>query len=438
MFEVDAVSGDIRASGRVDREDLCSSEDLAGGGTCDVQLDVVVQPLAFFRIIHVTVTVTDVNDNTPIFADSELVVTVPESAVVGSTLLVPEASDLDGVEFGVQSYNLVTDADRFMLTASRSQDSDDRRFVACLVLTKPLDRELEDNYHLQIVAVDGGLPAKSGTLSVNVLVEDVNDNSPVFDHDSYEASLPEDVAVRTTFVRVQAEDYDAGINGEVVYSLSGAHRLPFDVNNVTGDVYVDGVVDHEARAVYRLTVKARDRGTPPSEPATVSLTVHVVDLNDNAPTISVDTLSSTPGVAEIAEGSAVGSFVAHVSVFDEDAGSNGRFTCSLREDDDVDGQRPRFSLAPMIGGADSEFQIRTTVELDHEEQVLHELTVVCSDFGTPSMTSMLRVLVNVTDVNDNDPQFVQSTYSDELIENNYVGAEVLFNIYYYLLYYCLV
>jgi len=190
VFEVDAVSGDIRASGRVDREDLCSSEDLAGGGTCDVQLDVVVQPLAFFRIIRVTVTVTDVNDNAPIFADSELVLTVPESAVVGSTLLVPEASDLDGVEFGVQSYNLVTDADRFMLTASRSQDSDDRRFVACLVLTKPLDRELEDNYHLQIVAVDGGLPAKSGTLSVNVLVEDVNDNSPVFDHDSYEACSP--------------------------------------------------------------------------------------------------------------------------------------------------------------------------------------------------------------------------------------------------------
>jgi len=419
VFDVNSATGVIRANGRVDREDLCSPLELADDDTCDIQLDVVVQPLSFFRIIRLTITITDVNDHAPSFTDSELVITIPESAAVGSTLLVPEASDLDGVEFGVQSYNLVTDADCFMLTAG---DSSDDRFVSRLTLTKSLDRELEDGYQLQIVAVDGGIPPKSGTLDVNVVIEDVNDNSPVFDHDSYEASLPEDVALGTTFVRVHAADDDEGVNGEVLYSLSGSHRLPFDVNNVTGDVYVNGMVDHEEHSVYRLTVKARDRGSPPSEPASVSLTVHVVDLNDNAPTISVDTLSSIRGVAEIAEGSAVGSFVAHLSVFDEDSGSNGRFTCDLREEGTV---RPRFALSPMIGGSDGEFQITTTVELDHEQQTFHELTVVCSDYGTPSMTSMMRVVVNVTDINDNDPQFVQSTYSDEVIEKNYVGAEVL-------------
>jgi len=424
VFEVDSATGVIRSSGRVDREELCSLLEIAEEETCDIQLDVVVQPLPFFRIIRLTVSITDVNDHEPSFADPELVITVPESTAVGSTLLTPEAFDLDGFEFGVQSYNLVTDADRFMLTAAERRDNDDDSFVARLILTKPLDRELEDSYHLQIVAVDGGIPPKSGTLDVNVVVGDVNDNSPVFDHDSYEASLPEDVAVGTTFVRVHAADYDEGLNGEVVYSLSRSHLLPFDVNNVTGDVYVSGVVDHEQTGVYRLTVKASDRGTPPSDPVSVLLTVHLVDLNDNAPTISVDTLSSTPGVAEIAEGSAVGSFVAHLSVFDEDSGSNGRFTCELREEDTAE-QRPRFALTPMIGGSDGEFQISTAAELDHEQQALHELTVVCSDYGTPSMTSMMRLVVNVTDINDNDPEFVQSTYSDELDENNYVGKEVL-------------
>ena len=423
-FAVDSEAGVIRVDGRVDREDLCSSTDLADEEVCDVQLDVVVQPLPFFRIIRVTVTITDVNDHSPSFADRELVVAVPESTVVGSTLLVPEAHDLDGVEFGVRSYDLVTGSDRFMLAPSERRDGNADGFSARLVLTKPLDRELEDSYRLQIVAVDGGIPPKSGTLDVSVVVEDVNDNSPVFDHDSYEASLPEDVEVGTTFVRVHAADDDEGLSGEVVYSLSGAHRLPFDVNNATGDVYVSGVVDHEESRVYRLTVKARDRGSPPSEPASVSLTVHVVDLNDNAPTISVDTLSSTPGVAEIAEGSAVGSFVAHLSVFDADVGSKGRFTCELREEGTTP-QRPRFTLTPMIGGDDGEFQIRTSSELDHERQVLHELTVVCSDYGTPSMTSMMRVVVNVTDINDHDPEFVQSTYSAELDENNYIGAEVV-------------
>ena len=425
VFAVNSATGVIRASGRVDREELCSPLDTVDSETCDVQLDVVVQPLAFFRIIRVTVTITDVNDHAPSFTDTERVVNVPESSAVGSTLLVAEASDLDGAEFGVQSYNLVTDADGFTLTAGERRGSSDDKFVARLILTKSLDRELEDSYRLQIVAVDGGVPPKSGTLDVTVVVDDVNDNSPVFDHDSYEASLPEDVEVGTTFVRVHAADYDDGLNGEVLYSLSGSRRLPFDVNNVTGDVYVKGAVDHEQRGVYRLTVNARDRGSPPAEPSSVSLTVHVVDLNDNAPTISVDTLSSTPGVAEIAEDSAVGSFVAHLSVFDEDSGSNGRFTCELREEGAAGLQRPRFALTPMIGGSDGEFQVTTTVVLDHEQQARHELTIVCSDYGTPSMTSMMRVVVNVTDVNDNDPQFVQSTYSDELIENNYVGAEVL-------------
>jgi len=367
VFDVDSETGVIRASGRVDRETLCSPLELADDETCDVRLDVVLQPLAFFRIIRVTVVVADMNDHAPSFTDGELTVTVPESTGVESTLLVPEATDLDGAEFGVQSYNLVSDADRFMLTAAERRDDNDR-FKARLILTKPLDRELEDSYHLQIVAVDGGSPPKSGTLDVNVVVEDVNDNSPVFDHESYQASLPEDVEVGTTFVRVHAADHDEGLNGQVIYSLSGARRLPFDVNNATGDVYVSGAIDHERRSVYQLTVKARDRGSPPTEPATVSLTVRVVDVNDNAPTISVDTLSSTPGVAEIAEDSAAGSFVAHLSVFDADAGSNGRFTCDLREENN-EGQRPRFTLSPMIGGSDGEFQITTAVELDHEQQV---------------------------------------------------------------------
>jgi len=376
-FAVDRETGMIRVDGRVDREDLCSPEDLADeGGVCDVQLDVVVQPLPFFRIIRVTVTVTDVNDHAPSFADGQILLSVPESTAVGSTLLVPEASDRDSLEFGVQSYDLVTDSDRFMLTASESPDGEG--FSAQLILTKPLDREAVDSYRLQIVAVDGGVPPRSGTVDVRVVVEDVNDNSPAFDHDSYEASLPEDVEVGTTFVRVHAADADDGPSGEVVYSLSGARRLPFDVNNATGDVYVSGVVDHEARRVYRLTVRARDRGSPPSRPASVQLTVHVVDLNDNAPTIAVDTLSSTPGVAEIAEGSAVGSFVAHLSVFDADVGSNGRFTCELREEGE---ERPRFTLTPMIGGDDGEFQIRTSTELDHERQYRHELTVVCRSVG---------------------------------------------------------
>ena len=132
VFSVDRVTGVIQASGSVDREELCSPLETADDETCDVRLDVAVQPLPFFRIIRLTVTITDVNDHQPSFTDTELVITVPESTPVGSTLLVPEASDLDGVEFGVQSYNLVSESDRFMLTAAEQPDNDDR-FVLSLI-----------------------------------------------------------------------------------------------------------------------------------------------------------------------------------------------------------------------------------------------------------------------------------------------------------------
>jgi hypothetical protein len=446
-FAIDPTTGVIRSAGRIDRETLCPTLSASGSGLpssssadspasagnvggCDLRLDVAVQPLPYFRIIRVIISIVDVNDNTPRFASERMSIDVLESTPVGATVLVPQATDADGPEFGVQSYRLVTDSDRFILTSGSPSDGAGQEVR--LVLTKPLDRELVDKYQLRIVAVDGGFPPKSGFVDVDVSVTDVNDNSPIFDQESYEASIPENVPVGTTFLRVAAVDYDLGSNGEVSYSLSPhsatAHGHLFGVDSATGEVSVRGPIDYEEGAVHRLTVIARDRGgvfgggeSPGS--ATVPVVIHVIDLNDNAPTVSIDTLSSTPGAAEIAENSPISSFVAHLSVADRDSGNNGRFTCSLDGGNQNDGSSS-FRLTPMFGSTE-EFQIVTGAEFDRERRDRYEVTVVCRDFGTEPTTSSAQVVVIVTDQNDNDPVFDRTTYMGELIENNYVGAVVL-------------
>lgn len=150
---------------------------------------------------------------------------------------------------------------------------------------------------LQIMASDGGDPSRSGVLEVQINVLDVNDNSPRFDNVSMETNLMENSPPQTMVFQLQATDRDSGANGDVIYALreQGARACVglFDVSNVTGVVRVKGQVDYEAVTRCTLTAMARDRGhSPAQQPAEIMLTVNIIDENDNAPTVSINTLTS--------------------------------------------------------------------------------------------------------------------------------------------------
>jgi len=194
-FVIDSTTGVIRTQGGIDREAICTSADI-----CEMKIDVVIQPQQHFRIIRITVTILDLNDNRPEFSDREQTVEVLESALVGRVLFIPDASDADSPEFGVQTYRLLSDSDRFALTgADRKPDG---TFDTKLVIAKSLDRELVNNYVMQIVALDGGYPPKSGSVNLTVYVLDVNDNVPVFQRDSYEVSIVENISIQSTIIQV--------------------------------------------------------------------------------------------------------------------------------------------------------------------------------------------------------------------------------------------
>ena len=294
-FAIETATGIITTLDRIDRDKLCSSM-----SQCFVKFDVAVRPVKNFQIIKVTVEIQDVNDNAPFFPQSRITHQISESTLPGTSFSIPAATDPDSSANGVQRYELVSSSTKFELKVRETADgATDLR----LVLMDELDRELVDFYQVKILAHDGGEPAKSGSVLIDISVLDANDNDPIFENATYEVSVRENIPIGTTIFRVRAKDPDKGSNGEIVYQLSRHTQQNygdlFDIDSTTGEIFVKGPLDYEDGAIYLLSVTAFDSG-PDSLPAHATVVVRVQDMNDNAPQITVNTLT-TSGDAQVAE-----------------------------------------------------------------------------------------------------------------------------------------
>nr|AUG84419.1 Pcd11x [Platynereis dumerilii] len=409
-FLINKSTGVIRTDGRIDRDALCPRQD-----TCRVILDVVAftpGQTQFLEIIKVKVNIEDINDNWPHFPDARISHQILESAVPGYGFVIPTAIDPDSGQFSVRDYELVSSSDKFELSVKTKLDgSTDVR----LILKDSLDREDVDFYQVRVVAYDGGNPPKSGSVDVNIIVQDANDNDPMFTNATYEVTIAENAAPGTTLTKVHASDKDAGLYGQIRYSFSSrtqdTHGAVFGIKNTTGEIYVKGEVDYETSPVYHLVVLADDRGSD-TIPAEATVIVRVLDVNDNAPLITVNTLTQAgTEVAEVVENADPETFVAHLTVTDPDNGKNGKFNCSLNDDS--------FRLQQFF---DSEYKIVTRKKLDRETHDKYNLSVLCQDFGDEPLVAIKRLQIIVTDDNDHAPVFSQSTYEASLTENNHIGV----------------
>uniref|UniRef100_A0A3B3IER8 Cadherin domain-containing protein n=1 Tax=Oryzias latipes TaxID=8090 RepID=A0A3B3IER8_ORYLA len=164
---------------------------------------------------------------------------------------------------------------RFQLQAAADPDSgvnsvkdrgDDGK-IPILYLQKPLDKEAARHHILRLTAVDGGKPARSGTMTIIINVLDINDNMPVFVKDSYSAVLEENSPVGTSVIQMNATDSDDGLNGEVVYSfgnnVNNKIRKLFEIDAKTGVITVKGLIDFEEKDKYEIDIKASDKGLVP-------------------------------------------------------------------------------------------------------------------------------------------------------------------------------
>lgn len=394
--------GLITVGGQIDRESLCGSS-----GECMITTDVVVFSKDKFHLIHVEIHVRDINDHAPVFPQEKMQLEIPEDAALGTRFSLEAASDPDVGNNYIQNYQLMNST---YFGVEMGSGKDGKKF-AQLVLVKDLDREAEDTLTLEVIASDGGSPAKSGSLTVQVKVLDSNDNSPQFEHDKLRVELYEDAPVGVQLLRVQAFDSDRGANGDVRYDfaegVSSEIRDTFIIDSTSGAVILNSTIDYEMRKSYELHIKAYDQGIN-SIPSTCTVTVDVVDVNDNAPEVTIKPMTSRTGdMAYITEAAAVESFVALISTTDKDSGANGYVQLSLHGHE-------HFKLQQAYGDT---MMIVTTSTLDRERIPEYNLTVIAEDLGSPPFKTFVQYTIRVIDENDNAPSFSKPVYEVSVMEN---------------------
>ncbi|KAG8586145.1 hypothetical protein GDO81_005268 [Engystomops pustulosus] len=409
LIRVRESDGQLSIGERIDREQICKQS-----LTCNLALDVVIFSKEQFKLIHVEVEVKDINDNSPHFPSQEIPVEVSESASVGTRIPLEIAVDEDVGSNSIQSFQISVNSHFSIDVQTRA----DGVKYADLVLMKELDRESQSAYTLELVAMDGGSPSLSGSAMVNVRVLDFNDNSPVFERSTVTVELMEDAPVGYLLLDLNAVDPDEGANGEIVYGfspqVSPEVRQLFKIDPKSGRLTLEGQVDFETKQTYEFDVQAQDLGPNPLT-STCKVIVHVLDVNDNAPAITITPLTSiSAGVAYITEAAAKDSFVALISTTDRDSGANGQVHCTLYGHE-------HFKLQQAY---EDSFMIVTTSPLDREKISEYNLTVVAEDLGSPPYKTIKQYTIRVSDENDNAPVFAKPLYEVSVMENNAPGAYI--------------
>ncbi|XP_030882042.1 protocadherin alpha-7, partial [Leptonychotes weddellii] len=316
LLEVNLQNGILFVNSRIDREELCGRS-----AECSIHLEVIVdRPL---QVFHVEVEVKDINDNPPVFPETQKNLFIAESRMLDSRFPLEDASDADIEENALLTYRLSPN-EFFSLDVPTN---DEQVKPLGLVLRKPLDREQSPELRLVLTATDRGKPELTGTVQLLIKVLDVNDNTPAFDRTLYAVKLPENVPNGTLVIKLNASDLDEGSNADIIYSFSSGVspdiKSKFYIDAISGEIIAIGHIDFEESKTYKLRVEAIDKGYLPLA-GHCTVHVQVLDANDNAPELTVTSLS-----LPISENAQPGTVITLIKVFDRDSGANGEVTCSL-------------------------------------------------------------------------------------------------------------
>ncbi|NWW16296.1 PCD23 protein, partial [Falcunculus frontatus] len=353
---------------------------------------------------QVNISVTDINDNPPVFLTKSDKVTISHTQPPGTAVYIAHAEDKDSGLNGAIKYSIASkQSNAFSIDPS----------LGVVNLTRTVFTEKQQEYTLHIAAEDCGSPPLTSllmltvrrldSLAVKIVILDVNDNSPSF------MSLPlsyvmEDVELGFLVHHIIAEDLDEGRNGQVTYHiLSGNENKAFVLDKITGLLTTAQLLDHEVQEHYSLTVMALDDGSPALS-ATQVLTIVVLDVNDETP-VFLKQLYKTA----VHENRDPGEFVIKVEAVDRDAGLN-----SLLQYEILPGAGyEKFKMDSDSG------ELITAASLDRETQEVFSIK------GSPSRSSTAQLYLTVLDENDHSPLFAKTQYQISVTEDLEEGSAIL-------------
>lgn len=381
-----------------------------------------------------------------VLSDFGPLLAVPETVAVGTSILRIFADDLDVGANGVIKFNSnfetliplygnmssVLSAKPYFIINERTGD---------VIVSRVLPPESE--FRLNISAKDSG--GLRDTVNIRIFIKDINDHAPVFNKSWYNFDVEEAVYSRKVLGKIEAFDVDYGKNANVSFSLvTKENDLPFEIATFSGVLSVNGELDREKREYYKFAVMAKDNGVEKKLSSTVTVEVHVLDVNDNAPQFygydeilewfhpeakdspnhNYESVSMIPVYyAKLSENSALGSVVAKVYANDSDFLGNGNGLLLF----DIPRRKNKANLF-TIDSKDG--TVTTSGKLDYESETTHNITVIASDLGFPSLSSTALIILKILDIpedveNSVGPIFVERYYEVEIDENSNTPLELL-------------
>ena len=355
--------------------------------------------------VSVTIEVLDRNDIPPVFDQTLYNFAVLEDVPIGSTISgVVVAQDRDRtIANSVVTYRIQEPDGSGILPASALGPLSTlppftiNSTSGAIVTTELLDFETTFEYSFTVLATDSGLPTLTGTTEVRVTIQDVNDNTPEFDEQSYTITLFENTSIGANVLTVTATDVDSTTNGQIQYSLEGTNT--FSISATTGDITLVQTLDHERLQAFNFTVIATDLAGNMPRSSEAQVSVFTTNVNDNPPFFS----PPSPNFTVI-----------------ENTGLQVQVTASDPDDD-------RLSFSLNSSDVTDIFEInQTTGELrsvsgfrfDFELRQTFSLVVEVSDGLFAAYTT---VTINILDANDLPPVFEQERYNVTISEAVLVG-----------------
>ncbi|KAM9064749.1 protocadherin gamma-A2 isoform 3-T3 [Sarcophilus harrisii] len=401
IFQINSVTGELSTLQNLDYEETEFHE-----------IEVEAQDgLGLRSRAKIHVTVLDVNDNAPEVTITSVTNSIPENAPPGTVIALFHVHDRDSGENGQVLCSIPGD---LPFKLEKKVDN-----YYSLVTDRTLDREQVSVYNITMKAKDFGSPALSTDTHILLQVADINDNSPAFSQSAYSAYIQENNPRGASIYSLTAHDSDSEQNALVTYSIMDSN-LPLEapplssyisINSETGVLYALCSFNYEQFREFQLRVTARDSGNPPLS-SNVSLTLFILDQNDNTPEILYPTFPTdgSSGVELAPRSAEPGYLVTKVVAVDADSGQNAWLSYRL-----LKVTEPGLFSVGLHSG-----EIRTVRTFLDKDALKQNLIVAVTDNGEPPLSATVTVTVAVADsipeiLSDLNIQASPETQDDSLL-----------------------
>ncbi|XP_035985924.1 protocadherin beta-16-like [Fundulus heteroclitus] len=334
----------------------------------------------------IVITVLDANDNAPVFTQQIYKATVTENSPKGTVVAVVSASDADEGPNSRITYSIRNTLDDVRRTFKVNEENGE------VILIGNTDFEESRIYQIHLLASDEGGLTDSCKLIVDV--QDTNDNIPEIHIMSKSTIISEDASINTVVTMISIEDKDSGPNGNV--KCYTEENMPFSLKSSENNFYslvTDSELDREMASEYNITVTCSDEGVP-SLSSSVTLTLQISDVNDNAPVFERSSYE-----AYIVENNTPGLSIFTVKATDADWNQNARVSYIL-EDSSVNG----VPVSSYVSVSADSGVIHAVRSFDYEQIKDFQFRIKAQDGGSPPLSSNVTVKMLIQDQNDNPPQ----------------------------------